>query len=323
MKDYHQILGIQRDASEEDIKKAYYSLSKQYHPDLNPNNEEAAQKFKEVTEAFEMLTNPQKKQQSFNPFGSSPFASHFSDFFRSAFGGSPEQNGEPIVVNAEIEMVDVLHGKEVELKYQRNNLCDCHTIVCSVCGGSGKRTICGQAMTVMTRCDNCQGVGSTINRDCDKCHGSGYTNPEERIIKVNIPPGAASGMKFRHRGEGQPSKQGRSGDLYIVINVKEHNLFERVGNDLLYKMPISYTQLVLGAEIEVPTLEGTAKVNIFAGTKSGTKFRLKGLGFPGMNNRYDIGDFLIEVRVKIPTNLSVRHREVLNELNELIALEAI
>jgi molecular chaperone DnaJ len=320
MKDYYKILGLKQGASEEDIKKAYYALSKKYHPDLNPNDENAARKFKEATESFESLINPQKRT-GFNPFAS-PFTSQFNDFFGfgSMFGfGHPERMGLRITLTAKIEMIDVLHGKELELKYELNNICNCEMTNCSTCGGSGKKTIYGQTMNVITQCNECGGIGKTPNATCTDCHGSGYKSPEEKTITFKVPPGVDSGMQFRFRDMGHPCKGGRPGDLYVIIQVNEHEFFKRVNNDLLYNVHIPYTKLVLGTEVEVPTLEGTAKVQIPPGTKSGTKFRLKSLGFPEMNNTYIRGDQLIRVELAIPTNISERYRQILQEMAELEA----
>ncbi len=329
MRDPYEILGIDRNASKEEVKRAYRKQAKKYHPDAN-KEEGAVEKFKESASAYEVLNDPQKRDE-YDRFGSvgrgsrKPFTSPMDDFFSSMFGGNHHRQarGEHIVVAHEIDLMDVLNGGATEIKYNKHSLCKiCNgtggdQIDCKHCGGLGKKIIHGRAMTVQTMCPACEGTGKSIEKECGGCQG-GFTGPEEKISAFNIPKGVESGMRFCFRGEGEPCMDGISGNLYVVVHVKPHDIFERLSNGgIICKMPVSYTQLVLGCEVDVPTLTGMVKLKIPAGTQSGVKFKLKDHGLPIFNNHGDIytsGDELIQVDLVVPTGLSSEHRELLEKL---------
>jgi molecular chaperone DnaJ len=338
MSDPYKVLGIKRGASEEEVSKAYRAMALKYHPDRNPGDEEAVKKFKAATTAFDEIMHPEKQKPEPTvspnwPFGggggNKGYSSAFDDFFSSFFGHrTPNDNGEAIVVTAKVRLVDLLKQKEMELEYERNDLCEAcdgegGTITtCPVCNGQGFRVIKGQAMTVKTSCDACQGEGKVIGENCPSCQGTGYGASKSHRFKFTVPAGAENGMRFAYRGQGQPSKHGRPGDLYVVIDVEEHGLFERLENgNLLCKVPVSFTQLILGTELEVPTLEKVVKVKIPAGTQPDAKFRLRGVGLPRVSDRYR-GDQHIKLELEVPKEPSESYRRLLEELAELEAQEA-
>ena len=332
MRNPYEILGVNRNSTEKEIKKAYLVLAKKYHPDVN-KDDGAVEKFKEAAEAHEILGDPQKKAQ-YDRFGSvgrnsfsggKPYTSTMDDFLSSMFGRehSIQTRGEHIIIEHEIELVDVLNGGATEIKYHRHSLCKiCNgtggdQIDCKHCGGSGKRIIRGQAMIVQTVCPACEGTGKSIERKCESCQ-NGFTGPEDKTSSFDIPKGVEAGMRFCFRGEGEPCMDGISGNLYVVVHVKPHDIFERLPNGgILCKMPVSYTQLVLGDEVEVPTLDGVVKLKIPKDTQSGTKFRLKGQGLPIFNNYHDDiynGDELVQVELSLPTEISDEHMKLLERL---------
>lgn len=343
MKDYYKILGVSRDASPEDIQKAYRQKALQYHPDRNPDDKEATEKFKEVAEAFEVLNDSGKRQMydlgdSTNPFSPdfnaapgrryNPFQGHVDDFFASFFGHhKAEQNGEPIVVEANVTLKQVLEGGKLDLSYERNVICeDCEGRggnfgQCKECGGSGSRVIRGQAMTVKTMCAACEGSGESLAEECGTCHGTGCSSSEENKLEFDIPRGVREGMKFVHRGMGQPSKGGRNGDLYILVHIEKHPLFNMMGDgDLLLELPVSYTQLVLGDEVDIPTLEGVVNMKIPEGSPVNSKLRLKGQGLPRFNVRggeYIRGDLMVQLMLEVPQNIEGKYRELISELADV------
>lgn len=333
MKDYHSILGVSPGASRDEIDKAYREMARKYHPDLNPDDPNAVEKFKEGAEAYDMLLHPEKikpehpapGQPGFGFPGGfpGPFPSHMDDFFNSFYGNKKAQEvGEHIVLQVQIELRDVISGKEVDLMYEQSDLCSSCSgeggsrQPCPECLGSGAKVIHGKAMTVKTQCPVCNGLGCTIGKPCDKCKGSGRGEAQVKTLKFNVPPGVESGMKFVHRGMGNPSR-GRPGDLFIVVDVKEDDVFDRVENgDIICSVPISYTKLVLGADLGVPTLDGEIKMKVPVGTASGTKFRLKGLGLPNIRDRYR-GDQLVKVDLFVPKDVSSEYRDLLEKLEQL------
>jgi molecular chaperone DnaJ len=341
-------MGVPRNASDEDIRKAYRRLARQYHPDVNPGDEEAVEKFKEMSNAYEILSDPQKRAE-YDSYGSigrasrnqftgtgpfprrKPFSSAFDDFFSSFFGERRRQSdiGEHIVVEVELTLEQVYQGGSLEVKFHRRKLCpNCggkggKESKCSHCDGQGFRIIHGQAMTVKTSCGGCDGTGKLIDEVCTYCEG-GYTEPEEEKIQFNIPQGVEHGMKFVHHGLGDPSpyKDGMPGNLYVVVKILPHKFFQRLPNgNLLVDLPVSFTQLVFGDEVNVPTIEGRkVAFKIPPGTQSGTKFRLNGLGLPIFNNGggiYNYGDQLVRVVLEVPTKVEGRYKEILEELSRL------
>lgn len=341
MRDLYEIIGVPRDATEEQISKAYRKLAMKYHPDRNPGDEEAVEKFKEVQEAYETLGDPQKRAfydrgGSGHPFEGhpfrrgKPFTSTMDDFFSQFMGEQrrAKSKGEDIHVEVPVTFEQLLKGGEVEVKYQKAKACaNCKGLggteaKCPHCDGKGVRVITGRNATVQMTCQGCGGLGHTISEPCANCEG-GFMPAEEETLTFTVPPGVEDGMTFIRRGMGQPAGGDNSlpGDLYIHVKTKPHEFFQRIRNGyIVLSVPVSYTELVLGAEIEVPTLEGRANLKIPAGTQDGTKFRLKGIGLPVFNNSqtiYNRGDQLVQVKLEVPKQPEGRYREILEELAEL------
>ncbi|HIE33935.1 MAG TPA: molecular chaperone DnaJ [Candidatus Altiarchaeales archaeon] len=359
-RDYYEVLGVDRNASPEDIKRAYRRLAKKYHPDVNkdPNAEE---KFKEISEAYEVLIDPDKRT-NYDRFGHAGAESffgrggfdwsnftHFSDiedlFNRDFFGrdifdvffGGPRRasrkgpvRGSDLRFDMEISLEDAYSGLNTEINIPRTEKCDTckgsgarsdkDIKTCPVCGGTGqmkseRRTPFGQFVSITT-CRRCQGEGKIIENPCPKCNGTGLIQ-NFRKIRVKIPAGVDTGHRLRVKGEGDVGiRGGPPGDLYVVIHVKPHKIFERHGDDLFLEIPITFSQAALGAEIEVPTLESKAKIKIPPGTDTGTVFRLGGKGMPHLGGK-GRGDENIRVRIVTPKRLSAREKELFEELAKL------
>ncbi len=349
-KDYYEILGVSRNASKEEIKKAYKRLAKKYHPDLNKSDPSAEKKFKEINEAASVLLDD-KKRQSYDRFGSEGFNSYNYDFrdfsgfdfggfdiddiFESFFGESfsgfgrrkkSRQRGADLNYEMDITLEEAAFGAEKTIAISRTERCPkCHGTgaesesdikTCDICHGSGyvkkqTRTIMG-IYSRTSICPKCHGTGKIIKNQCPVCSGDG-TIKKTKKLTVKIPKGVDTGFQLRLSGEGNESRDGISGDLYILINVVEHSTFKRQGNDIYTTIAISFTQAVFGAEIDVPTLKGKAKLKIPPGTQPGTLFRLKGKGIPNIHG-FGSGDEYVEVTVEIPTRLTKRQKELLLEL---------
>ncbi|MFW6237685.1 MAG: molecular chaperone DnaJ [Halanaerobiales bacterium] len=354
-KDYYEILGVDRDADQKKIKKAYRKLAKKYHPDMNKDNPEAAEKFKEISEAYEILSDPDKRKR-YDQYGHSGINEddfNFEDFARQGFGGFDDifdmffgdgmgtrrqssrrgrrqQKGNDLQYRLEIDFEEAAFGAEKEITIPRTESCDnCNgsgarpgsgTRTCPKCDGQGKirisqRTPFGQFAQTRT-CDRCDGRGEIIKDPCPECGGSG-TQRRHRNLTVNIPAGVDNGTRLRMSGEGEAGERGApSGDLYIQINVNDHEIFERKGDDIYCEVPISFVQAILGAKIEVPTLEGKVKFDIPEGTQPGTTFRLKNKGVEHLNG-YGRGDEYIKVKVVIPENLDSEQKELLRKFAEI------
>ena len=364
-KDYYEVLGVSKTATDEELKKAYRKLAKKYHPDANPDNKkEAEMKFKEINEAYETLSDPQKRKMydQFGPEGPSgfggtggPFGGQggyysyttsgfdgFSDFgdlgdiFSSFFGGGrsssrnnnrPRQ-GDDLKYNMDISLEDSFLGVEREINITRNETCNtCNGTgarpgtrpeKCSVCHGTGnvtqvQNTILGQMQTTRP-CSNCHGTGEVIKEPCDMCRGKGTVRKQAKI-KVKIPAGINDGQTIVLRGEGEPgSKGGPKGDLYITMRVKKHSIYSRSGDNVICDIPITFTQATLGADLEIPLVDGTKeKYRIPEGTQPGTKFTIKNKGFKAINGNYQ-GDFVFKVQVQVPKRLTSEQREILTRL---------
>lgn len=343
-RDYYEVLGVDRSASKQDIKKAYRRLARQYHPDVN-KEPDAEQKFKEVTEAYEVLSDDQKRAQ-YDQFGhvdpnqgfggaSSDFGG-FGDIFDMFFGGgsrrrdpnAPRQ-GADLQYTMTLGFKEAAFGKETDIEIPKEEECDtCRGSgakpgtapeVCTHCHGTGQLSI--EQSTpfgkIVNRrvCHYCDGTGRVVKDKCMTCRGKGTVNKRKKI-HVKIPAGVDNGQQLRVAGQGEPGKNGGPpGDLYIVFNVRPHEFFERDGDDIYCEMPITFVQAALGDEIEVPTLDGKVKLKIPAGTQSGTNFRLKGKGIPNVRG-YGQGDQHIQIRVVTPTNLTARQKEILKEFAE-------
>ena len=366
-RDYYEVLGVNKNATEDEIKKAYRKLAKKYHPDANPNNkEEAEAKFKEVNEAYENLSDPQKRRmydqfghngpQGFGgqggPFGQGGYYSYSSsgfdnfgdfgdlgDIFSSIFGGgfggrnsSSRRNGPSkgadLNVRMEITFEQSYSGVEKEIVITRDEECThCHgtgakpgtsPIKCPTCHGTGQvtqvqNTILGQMQTTRT-CSACHGTGEIINEPCENCRGKGTVRKQPKI-KVKIPAGIDDNQTVVLRGEGEPGKKGGAkGDLYITVKVKRHSVFTRKGNNVLCEIPITITQASLGAELEIPMVDGgKEKYKIPEGTQTGTKFNIRNKGFKSINSN-SVGDFIFTVKVQTPKRLSKEQRELLVQL---------
>lgn len=345
-KDYYELLGVSKNASKEEIKKAYKKLAKKYHPDLN-KSEDAEQKFKEISEAASVLGDDEKRRQydqmghdafqqgsqgaGFEGFGDFDFSGGFDmdDIFDAIFGGGRRRRGKgnDLRVDINIDLKEAAFGTKKEVKINKKNSCkSCNGTggeeleTCSVCGGNGvvrviRRTPFG-AFQSTGPCQECEGVGKKIKTPCEDCHGKGY-NVGESIIKVDIPPGVESGTRLRMQGLGEAGVRGReSGDLYVFIEVSNHEYFERNGDDIILRVPISFVQAVFGDEIEVPTLDGKAKLKIPSGTQPGTSFRMRGKGIQNING-YGRGDQHVIVNIDVPKKLSKAQESALNEFKDV------
>jgi len=347
-KDYYKTLGIEKNASKEDIKKAYKNLAKKYHPDLNKNDPNAETKFKEINEAASVLTDDTKRSQ-YDQYGSegmnqgAGFNGHaggfdgfedfdFNDVFGSFFGGGGfgrhqgPRRGSDLRYDIEITLEEVATGAEKSIKLKKEDTCDkCNGLggsdvtTCATCHGQGsvrttKRTPFGMFQT-QSMCSTCHGQGKTVKNKCDVCKGTGHIE-KTKTIKINIPEGIESGTKLRVANEGEPGEPGApKGDLYVVVFVKEHAIFERDGTDIYIDVPLTITEATLGTKIDVPILNGKAELKIPAGTQPGTLLRMKGKGLPHMK-AYDQGDQYVRVNVEIPKSLTKKQKELLEQFNE-------
>ncbi|MBM7614661.1 molecular chaperone DnaJ [Alkaliphilus hydrothermalis] len=347
-RDFYEVLGVEKGASPEEIKKAYRKLAMKYHPDRNPDNKEAEDKFKEANEAYEILSDPEKKQRydqfghagvngngggGFEGFGGG-FEDIFGDIFDmfgGGFGGSSRrrsgpQKGADIKYESSITFEEAAFGTDKTVEFHRNDNCDeCNGSgakpgtskkTCSHCNGKGEiryaqRTPLGQIVNVKA-CPHCHGEGHIIEEPCHKCNGKGKVR-KKRKLKVKIPAGVDTGMVIPIRGEGEPGiKGGPSGDFYVVIKVLPHKIFQRDGLDVICEIPITFVQATLGDEMEVPTLEGKVKYKIPEGTQSGTVFRLKGKGIVSPRG-YGKGDQYVKMIVEVPTKLTDKQKDALRQ----------
>ena len=350
-KDYYEVLGLNQNASESDIKNAFRKLAKQYHPDLHPDDKEAEQKFKEANEAYEVLSDPDKRAKydqfghaAFDPsagggaggagYGFGGFSDIFEQMFNGGFGGPSYQRTGPIPGNdlrysMTITFDEAAFGTQREIQIPREEACPTckgsgakpgtQPGKCAACGGSGQvriqqNTVFGSFATVRT-CDACHGTGKTVPNPCMDCRGSGRVTKTKRI-SVSIPAGIDTGRTLNIRGEGEAGfRGGPNGDLYITIQVKPHRLFVRDGYDLHLNMSIPFTVAALGGEIQVPVLKGSVKYMVPEGTQPGTVFRLREQGIKRMNSNLK-GDLLVKVNVEIPRKLNEEQKGLLKSLAE-------
>jgi molecular chaperone DnaJ len=353
--DYYELLGVNREASAEELKKAYRKMAVKYHPDKNPGDDQAEANFKKISEAYEVLKDPDKRA-AYDRYGHAAFqgagaggaggAGGFHDpfdIFREVFGGGVGGGGGSIFeeffgggggggggahrgadlrYDLEISLAEAATGIEREISYRRPVVCDhckgegaepgTQKVRCATCNGRGQVTTARGFFSVRQTCPACHGAGIKLETPCKKCRGDGRV-AETTKVKIRIPAGVDDGSKLRSAGNGEAGYMGSaSGDLYVVIHVKEHDVFERHGDDLFCEVPIKFTLASLGGSIEVPTLSGKATLKIPAGTQSGTTFRLRGKGMPNLRSG-GYGDQLVRVHVEVPTSLSSEQRKKLEE----------
>lgn len=352
-RDYYEVLGVDKNASEDEIKRAYKKLARKYHPDMNPGDKEAEEKFKEINEANEVLSDPEKKARydqfgfagtdpnygagqggGFGGFDFGDLGDIFGSFFGGGFGGAranpnAPQRGESLRTSVNISFEEAAFGCEKEVSIDRIEQCpDCRgsgcakgttAEVCPDCRGSGviqqrRQTPLGY-MSTSAPCQRCGGKGKIIHQPCPKCGGKGMIR-HRKTIKVSIPAGIDNGQTISLRAQGNAGKNGGpAGDLLIVVSVRPHEIFRREGTSVLCEAPITFTQAVLGAELEIPTIDGKVKYTIPEGTQSGTTFRLKGKGIPGLNGR-GRGDQYVTVYIETPRNLNREQKEALKKFSE-------
>lgn len=351
-RDYYEVMGVDKSVNEADLKKAYRRLAMKYHPDRNPDDESAEAKFKEVKEAYSILSDKEKRA-TYDQFGHAAFENGgmgaggggfgggaggfgdiFGDMFGDIFGGGGgggrqrQRRGADLRYDLELTLEEAVNGTEVNITVPRMS-------ECGTCDGSGAKpgstpTTCGTChgvgqvrmqqgfFSVQQTCPQCHGDGKIVSDPCNTCHGQGRVR-ENKKLSVKIPAGVDEGDQIRLSGEGESAgKGGINGDLYVSVTLRKHAIFEREGVDLHCSVPISYTTLALGGELEVPTLEGRAKLKIPAGTQSGKLFRLRGKGVKNVRNASFIGDLYCKVHVETPVNLTKRQKELLQELDESI-----
>lgn len=353
-RDFYEVLGVDKSASDDEIKKAYRKKAKQYHPDLNPGDKQAEANFKEVNEAYEVLSDKDKKSRydqyghaGVDPSAGGGYGGGFGggfggfdvgDIFESFFGGGGRRSrnsnapmkGDDAYVNVTLEFNEAVFGAVKNIQYTRTELCDecsgsgakkgTSPKTCNVCGGSGQvrtqqRTPFGSFSSVNT-CSACGGKGKVVVDPCGSCHGTGKMNVT-KTLEVKIPAGIDNEQSIQISGKGHAgSNGGPYGDLIVTVRVRNHKIFDRRGYDIYCEMPLTYTQAALGCEIEVPTVDGKVKYNIPEGTQTGTKFRLREKGVPYVNGR-GRGNQFVTVTVEVPTKLSKEQKQLLIKFDEL------
>ncbi len=330
-KDYYEILGVDRKASPEEIKNSYKKLAFNYHPDRNPGDKNAEEKFKEINEAYQVLNDREKRARydsfghisgegigGFSGFGDI-FGDLFDDVFTGGMGRKRAQQGRNLQYELEVDFDEAAFGTQKEIKIRKRKLCDdCSgsgaavggEAMCDRCGGRGTIAFSQGPFSISQNCSSCSGSGKVITDPCRDCRGSGFTHAEKEV-KINIPAGISNGMRLVIRGEGEPGMQGGPpGDLYINVSVKEHPIFERQGSDIVCEFPISFTQAALGDEVDVPILKGTTKMKIPSGTQPGQTFRLRGKGLADVESG-TLGDQYVVIKVVVPQKLTKKQKEAL------------
>lgn len=344
-RDYYEVLGVARDADAEQVKKAYRKVALKHHPDRNPGDKAAEERFKEAAEAYQVLGDAEKRAQ-YDRFGhaafeqgggfdfsASGFEDIFGDIFGDFFGGGRgrggrgrARRGDDLRYDLEISFEEAVFGAETTVRVPRLQSCaDCKGSgardgsgreTCGACRGSGQLRYQQGLFSIAKTCGQCQGQGSVLRDPCRTCNGAGAVRTQQSL-SVKIPAGVDTGSRLKLRGEGEAGHGGGpAGDLYVVIHVREHQIFARDGNDVVCEVPIGFTQAALGAEIDVPTPHGKVKMKIPSGTQSGNVFRLKGKGVPDVRG-YGQGDTLVRVVVETPRKLTAKQRELLEEFARL------
>ena len=354
-RDYYEILGVNRDVDEQALKSAYRKMALQYHPDRNPNNPEAEEKFKEAAEAYGVLSDPQKRA-AYNRYGHqgvagagapgfdpSVFADFndifgslfgFEDFFGGGGGRSRRRNqphrGDDLRFDLEIDFADAMKGKSVDIQVPRLDNCSrCRgtgaepndgLTQCPVCRGRGEVVFQQSFLSIRRTCGQCGGRGQIIRRPCTQCRGEGQIR-SDRKLKVTIPAGVDNGTRLRLSNEGQPGANGGPpGDLYVVIRVREHSVFERDGDDLHCTVPINIAQAALGTEVDILTFDGLQTVKIPEGAQHGSQYKVRGQGVPRLNGS-GRGDLYVHVEVRVPSRLSREQKKLFEQLRELLPAE--
>ncbi|MCP9338464.1 molecular chaperone DnaJ [Stutzerimonas xanthomarina] len=348
-RDYYEVLGVERGASEAELKKAYRRLAMKHHPDRNPGDKAAEDAFKEANEAYEVLSDAGKRQ-AYDQYGhagvdpqmgagagaaygnanfSDIFGDVFSDFFAGGRGSSRggAQRGSDLRYTLELDLEEAVRGTTVTIRVP--TLAECKTcdgsgakkgtspVTCTTCGGIGQVRMQQGFFSVQQTCPRCHGSGKMISDPCGSCHGQGRVE-EQKTLSVKVPPGVDTGDRIRLTGEGEAGAQGGpAGDLYVVVNVREHPIFQRDGKHLYCEVPISFADAALGGELEVPTLDGRVKLKIPEGTQTGKQFRLRGKGVAPVRGGA-AGDLLCRVAVETPVNLGKRQRELLDEFRKTL-----
>ena len=350
-RDYYEVLGVQRNVSEEEVKRAYRKLAVKFHPDKNPDDPHAEEKFKEIGEAYDVLIDPDKRA-AYDRFGHAAFAQGTAarggfhdpfDIFREVFGGAgggifetffggvgtrgeDRQRGSDLRYDMQIKLEEAAFGVEKEIEIQKLDTCDqcqasgaepgSRTINCPACGGRGQVISSRGFFQVSQTCPRCRGAGQIIEKPCRQCQGEGRLEKMSRIM-LKIPAGIADGSRLRSSRNGEAgTRGGPHGDLYVVIHIKEHKIFQREDDNLYCEVPIPFSSAALGGEVDVPTLEGKAHLKVPVGTQSGQIFKLRGKGIVNVNGR-ERGDLLARLIVEVPTRLNTEQRQ---KLEEFVAL---
>ncbi|HWB32021.1 MAG TPA: molecular chaperone DnaJ [Acidobacteriaceae bacterium] len=355
--DFYEVLQVSRDANDQELKTSYRRLAMQYHPDRNPDNPEAEEKFKACSEAYQVLSDPEKRAaydryghaafQGGGPAAGNPFAGGFQgdlgDIFGDIFGemfnvgggrraASRVQRGRDMRYDLTLEFEEAVFGIEKEITIRRLEVCeDCKGSgsangkppgICNQCGGRGQMRFQQGFFSVAKTCSACNGTGTRITDPCPGCQGESL-QPKKHTILVKVPAGVEQDTRIRYQGEGEAGRfGGPAGDLYVVLSVKPHKFFERDGDDLHCVMPISFPQAALGTEIQIETLEGAATLKVPEGTQSGKTFKLRGKGVPHLNE-HGKGDLIVEIRVATPQKLSKAQKELMRQLADTMQVENI
>lgn len=346
-KDFYEALGVGRNADDAEIKKAYRKLAMKYHPDRNQDNPNAEEKFKEIKEAYEMLSDPQKRA-AYDQYGHAgvdpnmgggggfggghPFGDAFGDVFGDIFGGRGQQRGGPQVYKGsdlrytmEVDLEDAAHGKVTQIRvpsWDNCNTCEgtgaekgSKPETCPTCDGHGQVRMSQGFFSVQQTCPKCHGTGKYNPKPCKTCHGEGKTKTN-KTLEVNIPAGIEDGMRIRNSGKGEPGiNGGPAGDLFVEVHIRRHAVFERDGIDLHCTVPISFTKAALGGDIEVPTLHGGAHMTIPEGTQTGQKFRLRGKGMPHVRSASTVGELYVHVTIETPVKLTNEQKDLLMQFD--------
>ena len=327
-RDYYDVLGVSKSVGKDELKKAYRKLAMKYHPDRNPDDSQAAEKFKELSEAYEILSDDQKRQ-TYDNFGhdgvnstfsssqgaadafSDIFGDIFSDIFGGSSGGRASSRGSDLSYKLEISLEEAVFGKSLDIEIPSKERCNGLWNRCSYCGGAGVIRQQQGFFSMQQTCPHCRGEGEVHDSNCSICSGVGYINKNKKL-SVKIPAGVDDEDRIRLSGEGDYGRAGNRGDLYISINVKKHSIFERDGRHLYCEVPLDFVDAALGGSIEVPTLGGKAKIKIPSGTQSHKIFRLNGKGVKPLRGGR-VGDILVRVIVEVPVNLNSKQKDLLNE----------